>query len=169
VYLVARATGLLERVDSVEEVRALTVAAGPWGQVAFIAGFALGELVHVPGFLFVAAAALAYGKAAGFALSFIGAVLSVSLSFAVVRRLGGTALADLDRPWIRRVLGHLDRRPVRTVVALRLVLWLAPGLNYALALTRVRFRDYLVGSALGLALPVLGITLFFEYLLGAAR
>jgi uncharacterized membrane protein YdjX (TVP38/TMEM64 family) len=62
------------------------------------------------------------------------------------------------------MLGHLDARPIRTVFALRLVLWLAPALNYALALTRARFRDYAIGSALGLILPVAGAAILFDWL-----
>ena len=35
---------------------------------------------------------------------------------------------------------------MRTVIVLRLLLWIAPPLNYALAMSNIRFREYLVGS-----------------------
>ncbi len=34
-----------------------------------------------------------------------------------------------------------------------------------LAMTNVRFRDYVIGSALGLVLPLLGVTLLFDWVL----
>ena len=55
-------------------------------------------------------------------------------------------------------------RRIRTVFLLRLFLWLAPALNYALALTHVKYRDYLIGSALGLIVPVAGAALLFDWL-----
>jgi uncharacterized membrane protein YdjX (TVP38/TMEM64 family) len=48
---------------------------------------------------------------------------------------------------------------------LRLFLWLAPALNYALALSPIRYRDYLAGSAIGLVVPVGAATMLLEYLL----
>ena len=62
------------------------------------------------------------------------------------------------------MLARLDERPVTTVIVLRTLLWLAPPLNYALALSSIRFRHYLIGSALGLLLPVAGAALFFDWL-----
>ena len=38
----------------------------------------------------------------------------------------------------------------------------APPLNVALALSGVRFRDYLLGTALGLPVPVALFTIFFD-------
>ncbi len=48
---------------------------------------------------------------------------------------------------------------------LRLVLFLMPAVNYALAMTRVRFRDFFVGSALGLVIPILFIAYAFDWVL----
>jgi len=39
-----------------------------------------------------------------------------------------------------------------------------PPLNYALAMSGIRFRDYLVGTLLGLPLPIMAYCLFFDYL-----
>ena len=152
---VGKFTGLTDQLDA-ERIRQEVAAAGALGGLLFVAIFAVGELLHVPGMVFVAAAALAYGPYQGFAWALFGALVSVSLSFVVVRGVGGQALAKLEKAWIQKILAHLDRRPVLTVAALRTVLWLAPGLNYALAMTRIRFRDYLLGSSLGWVLPILG-------------
>lgn len=152
---------------SVARVRELVQSAGAWGVGLFVIGFAVGELLHVPGLVFVAAAVLSWGHVAGGAIAYVGAIVSVSVSFLVVRGIGGQPLAEVKWrwQWMRTVFAQLEERPVATVALLRLVLWIAPALNYALALSKVRYRDYLVGSAIGLALPV-GVAAFcFQYLL----
>lgn len=163
-YVVGRVTGVSDMLN-VESIRAIVRDAGAFGIVLFLLAFSAGELLHVPGMVFVAAAILVYGKVLGFVLALAGAIVSVSVTFFIVRAIGGKALADIERPWIRRALLTLEQRPIRTVVVLRTFLWLAPGLNYALALANVRYRDYLIGSAVGLLAPILAVTLLFEWLL----
>ena len=48
--------------------------------------------------------------------------------------------------------------PVRNVILLRLFLNAAPWLNHALALAPLGFRDYLIGSAVGMAIPIFVIS-----------
>jgi uncharacterized membrane protein YdjX (TVP38/TMEM64 family) len=159
--ILGKLTGLTAYL-STEHVRGAMTAAGWWGVLLFLAAFCLGELVHVPGMVFVAAAVIAYGRVAGGGLAFVGALLSLTVSFAIVRGVGGKPLGAIKWRFVRRLLGHLESHPVRTITLLRLVLWMAPQLNYALALANVRFRDYLLGSALGLALPLAGTVLLFD-------
>jgi uncharacterized membrane protein YdjX (TVP38/TMEM64 family) len=73
-------------------------------------------------------------------------------------------LAAIERPWLRRMLDRLQARPIRTLVIMRLLLFISPPINYALGLTSLRFRDYAIGSALGLALPMATATLLFDWL-----
>ena len=130
--------------------------------VAKRAGRGFGE---GPGAVFVAAAAVAYGPSGGGVLAFAGAVAAVSVSFVVVRTIGGKPLAVVRSSRARQILSQLDRRPVRTVFLLRLLFWMAPPINYALALSGVRFRSYLIGTALGLPAPIAGIVLLSDRLL----
>ncbi len=157
-------SGLLETVDAAW-VRDTVESAGAWGILAFTGIFTVGELVHVPGLVFVAAAALAYGGFLGVAVALLGAIVSVTVSFVVVRRLGGQPLEVLETSWVRRFLDNLDERPIVTVAVLRLLFWMAPVLNYGLAMTGVRLRDYVVGSALGLIPPVTVSVLLFDWFL----
>ena len=142
-------TGATEHL-SLERVRALMSDLGALGLVAFVVLFTIGELVHVPGMAFVAAAILAYGPVQGFAAGLGGAIVSLSLSFWIVRSVGGQPLGEIQRPFLRRVLARLDTHPVRTITVLRLLFQMLPALNYGLAMSKVRYRDYLVGSVVGL-------------------
>lgn len=162
-YAVGKATGLIDNLKA-EEIRRMVSDAGPWGVLLYAAIFSAGELIHIPGMIFVAAGILAWGRLAGFFVALFGAVVSVSVSFWVVRGLGGRALVRIDRPFMRKMLGRLHARPVITILILRAIFWISPPLNYALAMTNVRFRDYLLGSALGLAVPVALAALVFDLL-----
>jgi uncharacterized membrane protein YdjX (TVP38/TMEM64 family) len=157
-----RLSGLTAEL-STERVRTTMMAAGVWGPILFVLAFCLGELVHVPGTVFVAAAVVAYGRVGGGALALVGAIISVSASFVVVRWVGGKPLGAIRWRFMHRILAYLEGHPVRTVLILRLVLWMAPELNYALALSNVGYRPYLVGSALGLVAPIGGTVLLFDY------
>lgn len=150
---------------STARVRELVQHAGAAGIGIFLLAFAVGELLHVPGLVFVAAAVLAWGRVAGGAAAYIGALISISFSFAVVRAIGGQPLGELKQKWLRAMMAQLERRPIRTVALLRLVLWMAPAVNYALALSPIRYREYAVGSAVGLAIPVAAASAFLEFLL----
>ena len=63
-----------------------------------------------------------------------------------------------------RLLSQLDAHPVRSIVLLRMLFQTVPALNYTLAMSGVRFRDYLVGTLLGLPLPIMVYCVFFDYL-----
>lgn len=157
-------SGALADLDA-EKIQSAVHAAGPWGVLLYVVVFAVGELIHIPGLVFVAAGILAYGGHTGFFVGLLGAVCSVTLSFVLVRAIGGKVLSEIERPFVKKMMAHLDERPVKTVLVLRSILWLAPVLNYGLAMSSIRFRDYLVGSALGLVAPVLAAAFLFEWIL----
>ena len=62
----------------------------------------------------------------------------------------------------QELLKKLDQFPIRINVILRFVFQTAPPLNYTLALSGVRFKYYLVGTLLGLPLPVYIYTFFVD-------
>jgi uncharacterized membrane protein YdjX (TVP38/TMEM64 family) len=158
---IGAATGLRDRF-TVANLQAQIAASGPWGALLFGAAWCLGSLLYLPGIVFLVVATLAWGRVAGAGIGFLGAVAAVTLSFVLVRAVGGQALGESNRPWIRRVMARLDSHPIGSVFLLRLVLLTSPPINYSLALSSIRFRDHLIGSALGLAPPVVAVSLFTD-------
>jgi uncharacterized membrane protein YdjX (TVP38/TMEM64 family) len=150
---------------SLDNIHALTARCGTVGVLAFVALFAAAHLAHLPGLVFVAAAVVSWGQLLGGLVAWLGAVAAMSLSFVVVRAIGGKAPEKISRPRIEQLLQTLDRRPIRTVMLLRIVVWVNPSVTVALALSRVRFRDFVLGSAAGLVAPILLVTLFLDRLL----
>lgn len=159
------ALGLDEYLDR-ERIRTLVESWGVFGPLAFVVLFAVGELAHVPGWVFVGAGIVVWGPFVGGLLGFVGANVSVSFAFLLVRTIGGKAFDSIERPFVRRLLARLDEYPVLVVAALRSVLFALPALNYGLALTRIRFRDYALGSALGLIPPMIVLTVIFSMAIG---
>ncbi len=145
--------GLREALTQ-EAIRDLVAGAGVWGVLMYLGVFSGGTLVHLPGIAFLVGARIAWGPAMGMAIGYVGAVCAVTVSFLIVRGVGGKALAEIRWKPARRVLAGLERKPIRTLVALRTFFSVSPPLNYALALSPLRFRTYVVGSAIGLVVPV---------------
>lgn len=119
------------------------------GPAAFVLGYILATVVFVPASLLTLAAGAMFGLAWGTLWVFIGATAGATVAFLVARyvargalerRLAGSArFAAIDRA--------IGRNGLRIVTLLRL----SPAVpfivaNYALGLTRVRLRDYLLAS-----------------------
>lgn len=139
------------------------------GLLIFVLAFALGNIAQIPGWVFLAAAVFTLGKTAGGVATYIAASLSCIAIFFAIRLVGGDALRTLESPLAVRLLQHFDRHPVRSVVLLRMLFQTLPALNYTLALTGVKFRDYLIGTLLGLPLPIALYCLFFDFLARALK
>ena len=131
--------------------------------MAFVALFVAGNLLQIPGVIFLVAAVLALGQLWGGVLTFIAAVVSAGVSFFVIRWIGGDALRQLQYGWVQWLLERMDRYPMRVQIILRLVFQTAPPLNYSLALSGVGFRNYLLGALLGLPLPIAAYIYFVDY------
>ncbi|MBE2249882.1 MAG: VTT domain-containing protein [Myxococcus sp.] len=177
IALVLLVVGLL-LVGSLPEVRAVLTAerlqqavveAGVWGFVVFVVCFTVGQLLQVPGVVFVLAARAAWGPVLGFTNAYVGALVAAGVGFLLVRTLGGQPLGDVTWGPARRILAGLERRPVLTIASLRAVMLLSPPLNYALALSPVRQHHHLMGSALGLVVPVAAVVFLSESALALFR
>jgi uncharacterized membrane protein YdjX (TVP38/TMEM64 family) len=134
------------------------------GSLLFILLFALGNLIQIPGWLFLTAAILAIGEWWGGLVTYLAANVSCAVTFFTIRLLGGDALRQIKGRIATRIFSQLDAQPVRSVLVLRLMFQTLPALNYSLAMSGVRFRHYMAGTLLGLPLPIFLYCLSFEFL-----
>lgn len=161
-YAVAAYFGWLEHITK-DNVRAWMTQAGWTGIGLYVLAFVVGNILHLPSNVFLAAAVLSYGFGQGWAIGYSTNVLSVCISFVFVRTLGGRALDAVEKPWVRSALTHLDTKPIRTIALLRTMMAGAPWLNYLLSMSNVRMRDYAIGSAIGLAPHLLVLCLLVDW------
>ena len=137
--------------DGPQQLRETVEGAGPWGPVLYVLGYAALVLVPTPASVLTILAGALFGLLEGVLLAWLGALLGAVGGFAIGRRLGrpavdrllGGRLAQADR-----VLAH---HGLPAVLAVRLVpVFPFTPLNYAAGLVGVKFRHYLLGSALGM-------------------
>jgi uncharacterized membrane protein YdjX (TVP38/TMEM64 family) len=148
-----------------ERVAALAQSWGALGVVGYVALFAVGEILQLPGAVFVVAAIAAYGPWLGTAIAYVGMNVASIAVFGFGRLVAGRALAEVTHPRVKALVREVEARPIRTAFVARGVLFVLPGIGYALALSPIRFRDYVIGSAMGLAIPSLLAAVLGEGLL----
>jgi uncharacterized membrane protein YdjX (TVP38/TMEM64 family) len=159
VYTIGRASGFTEGL-TVDGIRDTMRAAGVAGFAVFVAIFCVGQLLYIPGFVFVMVSGLAYGPLWGSVASIVAATVSVAVSFIIVRTIGGQPLKGLDikRPFLQKPIDHLEERPIRSMIVIRLFLWAIPPVNYTLAMSGVTFRDYMIAAVIGMTPPFVALS-----------
>jgi uncharacterized membrane protein YdjX (TVP38/TMEM64 family) len=156
-------SGLRDHFD-LAFVRQLILQHRASGLVLFVLLFVLGNLIQIPGLIFLAAAVLTLGRVWGGVATYVAAVTSCTFTFFTIRAIGGDALRLLKNRLAVRIIRELDRYPVACVTLLRVLFQTAPPLNYALAMSGIRFRPYLIGTLLGLPIPIAVYCVFFDLL-----
>lgn len=130
----------------VERVQAL----GVWGPAAFIAGYVAATVAFVPGSILTVAAGAIFGILHGTLYVYAGATIGSSAAFLIARKLARRRVEEKVRAHPR--FEAIDRAVAEQGGRLVFLLRLSPVfpfnlLNYALGLTNVSFRDYLLASA----------------------
>ncbi len=139
--------------------------AGFLAPLAFIIVYAAGVCLFVPGTLLTALGAAIFGPYFGFVYVWVAAMLGSSLAFFIGRYLGRDFAASLIGDRLRKYDEAIERNGFATVLYLRLVYFPFTPLNFGMGLTRVRFRDYFSGTALGI---IVG-TFIFTFFVGTVR
>jgi uncharacterized membrane protein YdjX (TVP38/TMEM64 family) len=155
----------LRALLSVERVAALgrTLSQHPAAPLAVLAAYLGGTLVFFPITPLLGATALVFPAPAAFGYCMGGALSASVTTYGIGRLVGRFRPRWLERPRIRRVSRQLRRRGMLAVIAARML----PVGNFALinmtaGALGVRFRDYLIGNAIGLLPGVLALTLFAD-------
>jgi uncharacterized membrane protein YdjX (TVP38/TMEM64 family) len=133
---------------------------GPAAPLIFIGAMVAGAYLGLPGMVFVVGGRLAFGPYVGFIVGYGGGLLAVTAPF-VTARLLRRAVSEPMRPrnrWVARAFAQVEHHPIRSVLIMRLIVWFNAPLSYALALTEIRVRDYVVACALAL-LPVVAMAM----------
>lgn len=151
--VVAWRRGWLTGVDE-EQVGLWVRAAGAWGPALFVVLFSIGNGLGAPGFIFLLPAAALWPAWEAFLLNWLGSMGAGVIGYAFARGIGRSFV---ERHLPRRLRGldrHIEKRAVRGVAFLRITLFLAAPVHWALGLTSISSRDLLIGSALGFVPPV---------------
>ncbi|MBM4284375.1 MAG: TVP38/TMEM64 family protein [Deltaproteobacteria bacterium] len=140
-------------------------AAGFWAPLAFILIYAAGVCLFIPGTVLTTLGAAIFGAYWGFVYVWLGAMLGAAGGFLIGRHLGREFAASLIGDRLRKYDDAIERNGFATVLYLRLVYFPFTPMNFGMGLTKVTFRDYLRGTALG----ILAGTFIFTFFVGALK
>ena len=151
IVLGAVGLALILGTPDIAAMRSRVDAAGVWGPALFFALYTGLALIPCPKALLTAAGGALFGLWAGAGLALAAALVGAMISFGVGRLLGREAVDRLIRGRLARVDALLSDHGLSAVLVVRLVP-LVPfiAINYASGLSGVRFRHYVLGSALGM-------------------
>jgi uncharacterized membrane protein YdjX (TVP38/TMEM64 family) len=148
-----------------EKLGLLLETAGPWAPAAYIGTYAAGVCLFMPGTLLATVGAAIFGPYFGFLYVWLGAMLGSSLAFFIGRYLGRDFAASLIGDRLKKYDEAIERNGFATVLYLRLVYFPFTPMNFGMGLTRVCFRDYFFGTALGI---IVG-TFIFTFFVGTVK
>jgi len=145
---------------TVEELNRFLGSAGLWAPVMFVFIYAAGVCLFLPGTLLTALGAAFFGPYWGFLYVWLGAMLGASLAFLIGRYLGRDFASSLIGNRLKRYDDAIGRNGFATVLYLRLVYFPFTPMNFGMGLTKVRFGDYVAGTALGIMVGTFIFTFF---------
>ena len=140
-------------------------AAGLWAPVVYMMIYAVGVCLFLPGTLLTGLGAAIFGAYWGFLYVWIGAMMGASAAFFIGRTLGRDFAASLIGNKLKKYDDAIERNGFATVLYLRLVYFPFTPMNFGMGLTKVRFRDYVAGTGLGI---IVG-TFIFTFFIGTIK
>jgi phospholipase D1/2 len=138
-----------------------TLQGSPLAPLVIVAAFVLGGLVLFPVTVLIAVTAAALGPWLGLASAAIGALASAALVYGIGRLVGIAPVQRMLGPKLKRFQKMIVGNGVIAVVLTRMVP-VAPFslVNMAAGASGVRFRDFMVGTVLGMAPGLIAMSVF---------
>lgn len=137
-------TMLREQVDSY----------GSFGPIVFIIMYAVATIAFIPGTPLTLASGVIFGKVLGTLYTVIGATIGATIAFLIARSLGESFVDKMLKGKHNKIYEYdqkLEKNGFPVVLFLRFVpIFPFNGLNFALGLTKVKFKDYFLGTMLGI-------------------
>lgn len=135
------------RIFDGELVQRLSSAAGHFGPLLFVAGYAAATVLFLPGSVLTLAAGALFGPVAGAFYSLTGATLGATAAFLIARYLASDWAARHAGGRLAEFMRGVQAEGWRFVAFVRLVpLFPFNALNYALGLTRIPLAQYVLAS-----------------------
>jgi uncharacterized membrane protein YdjX (TVP38/TMEM64 family)/rhodanese-related sulfurtransferase len=120
---------------------------GPWAPIGYVVLYALAAVAFVPGAIFGLAGGALFGPVWGSLWNLLGATLGATLAFLVARYIVGDWVERRAGGPLARLIAGVDAEGWRFVALVRLVPLFPFNLsNYALGLTRIPLRHYVIAT-----------------------
>lgn len=144
------------------------LSASPWAGPIVILCFLLGSLVVMPVTAMIAATGIALGPTSGLLWASIGSLFAATVTYGLARMMP----EDKIERWAGRWVGNLGRRFQRggiipVMVARNLPIAPFTLINVVAGGARINFRDFIVGTILGMGPVIAALTILGDRLRGA--
>ena len=122
---------------------------GAAGPLVFMAVYAIGTVLFLPGSVLTLAGGALFGPVWGTLYNLSGATLGATLAFLIARYLASDWVANKASGWMKQLMDGVEKEGWRFVAFVRLMpLFPFNLLNYALGITRISLPQFIVASYL---------------------
>ncbi|MDI1259489.1 VTT domain-containing protein [Aquabacterium sp.] len=144
--------------------------ASPLGPLAVLGGYVLAVVLAMPILLMISVGTLVFGPWLGMVYSLVGMLSGAVVTYGVGRLSGAYLLDRFGDPQVQHLASRLKDRSLLAIIFLR-AFPVAPFLviNVTAGALRVRFRDYVLGTVLGVLPGTILLSLFMDRLVAAWR
>jgi uncharacterized membrane protein YdjX (TVP38/TMEM64 family) len=143
-----------------EAINTMLEKVGIWAPVLYIFIYALGVCLFVPGLILTGIGALLFGPYWGFIYIWFGAIIGASGAFFIGRTLGRDFASTVIGDRLKKYDDAIEINGFSIVLYLRLLYFPFTPMNFGMGLTKVRFRDYLLGTGVGIIVGTFIIVFF---------
>lgn len=138
--------------------------------VLMLIAYVIGGLVAVPVTIMIIATVAVFDPWTGAAYALIGAEAAALAGFGVGHLIGRDAVSQIAGSRVNRLSHKLSERGVLTIITLRIVP-VAPFtvINVIAGVSKIRFRDFAIGSFIGMVPGVMAISLLADRIIASLR
>jgi uncharacterized membrane protein YdjX (TVP38/TMEM64 family) len=142
----------------------------PWLPWAILAGVVVGQQLAIPQLLLVPVGVIALGPWLGFAVVYLGTLLGAVIGYMTGRYLGRRSVRRLSGTRMKQLSRSLARRGVVSMIVINMVPIVSQTIiNLAAGTTHIRFRHFLLGTAIGIVPPTVVVVAATHVLLQLGR
>ncbi len=158
-------SGFFELISDADRVRAALEEFGIWAPILYVVAFAMLEPFFVPGVAFMIPGAVVFSFPELFVLSWLGSIGAGIVGFSFARFIGREFVESRLPDRLRKYDERLATHALRTVIWVRVMLFLAPPAHWMLGLSQVRFAPFVLGTAIGFV-PGIGLAAYLIVFVG---
>jgi phosphatidylserine/phosphatidylglycerophosphate/cardiolipin synthase-like enzyme/uncharacterized membrane protein YdjX (TVP38/TMEM64 family) len=138
--------------------------------VLVLAAYVIGGLIAVPVTLMIIATVTVFDPWVGVTYALLGAEFAALAGFGVGHMIGHDAVSRIAGSRVNRLSRKLSERGVFTIITLRIVP-VAPFtvINVIAGVSGIRFRDFAIGSFIGMVPGVMAISLLADRIIASLR
>lgn len=140
-----------------------TIRTAPAAPLWIVMSFILAGLVAIPFSLLIIVTVITFGPVTGFLYSLIGGMLSALLTYWIGDFLGRNLVRSLIGAKINKISKKIAKHGIINIILVRIVP-VAPFtiINLVAGASHIHFRDYILGTMLGMTPGMLAVTLLAE-------